>query len=274
MARTSRPKRFMFVFFAFSLMFSSLAAVVPSAGAQTSPPPIDYCDYSQKTGSGDVASWLASAPLGANTDCIDIWIEARGCGFLDIRLENRINLPPWTHTLKWTEGQQDIWSLRRDVSTDPIVFPDGYNDGQGVWVTVVLVTPERDWVDYAGDDAQLYWSGNAIDQTFFIPTDCSPPTEVQWCSPGYWKNNTSEWPVDVETTMFATAFPGEELTDKKGNGYDEDFTTLMYVLQNPQLFGGGMTERVASYLSSLYGYSGTVPTGDLPVVCPLPGDGN
>jgi hypothetical protein len=72
----------------------------------------------------------------------------------------------------------------------------------------------------------------------FTPT--TPPSD--WCSPGFWKNHLGLWPIGPYTPYNSVFDP-----DLAGN------PSLYTVISQPQKYGGGLTEQVADYLSTLHG---------------------
>lgn len=258
MLRTSSTKRLVSLLFTLALMFSSMGPLAQPAAASSAsrvvPNPANssamqsatnYCDYGPVK-PGSVGDYLAGAPTGADIDCLDIWVESQGCGYLDIRIADYVINWGFQNVLRWSEGQADVFGLRQ--STFPISFAEDYNGGS-VWVTVVLVAPERDYVLQAGPDAALYWSGNEVDQTFLIDTDCEQPeiTTVLGCSQGYYINNGYGTDLTLAGVGIVTKYAGS--------------TTLYDVLSNPgngkmqrgvQTYDGYTRQQVTAYLNSLY----------------------
>ncbi len=119
------------------------------------PDPNFYCDYSNLTGAGDVYSWLASAPDGANTDCIDVGAPVEACGSLNIPFESRITGFGSGYALLWAEGTSipDDYSLWN--SSWPIAFAEDYNSGS-VDVIVFIGGPEDDYYHFANEDPYPY----------------------------------------------------------------------------------------------------------------------
>jgi hypothetical protein len=153
------------------------------------PVPVDYCDYSQLVGAGDVYNWLLNAPEGADTDCIDVGEPVQSCGTLNIPFSERVE--PFTYVLLWAIGTEipaddSLWN-----STWPITFAEDYNGGS-VDVIVFIAGPEDDYYHFAGEDPYPYPYPN-IDRgdiparslgggvTFTIDTDCVDPVPVDYC---------------------------------------------------------------------------------------------
>ncbi|HKY74471.1 MAG TPA: hypothetical protein VJ246_04125 [Patescibacteria group bacterium] len=65
-----------------------------------------------------------------------------------------------------------------------------------------------------------------------------PNLLAQWCSPGYWKNHTTNWPIPPETSYNGVFDP-----DLSGN------PSLLTVISSPSTYGGPTTNSVADYLS-------------------------
>jgi hypothetical protein len=95
------------------------------------------------------------------------------------------------------------------------------------------------------------------------PIVTGPP---QWCSPGYWKTHTNNWPVPTNTIY--TLSP---LTVKRtGNGCStapvHGVATLYNVVSKPQCYGGEAANLVGDYLSAKAGLNFT---GQRVENCPL-----
>jgi len=88
---------------------------------------------------------------------------------------------------------------------------------------------------------------------------CPPPGEEdeahsQWCSPGYWRNNTDSWPVSVPTaTTYSFVFssaPNVTNTNPANCKTLAADPTLLDVLENNNCYGGETFNSVADYLST------------------------
>lgn len=171
--------------------------------------------------------------------------------------------------------------------------PDGYlidmycvkagsvNNDLGPQVVMVDPASESVTITY-WDEAGQKFRDISHYSVHFIP---KPPMQTEWCSPGFWKNNTTMWPESVPLNTTYKAVFGADPVGKnpavKGGTITYTDATLLFVLENPALFGGEMTNMVADYLSSMH--PGIDFTGErynydeygMPYeVCPLEGDGN
>ena len=92
------------------------------------------------------------------------------------------------------------------------------------------------------------YNGSPTNPQLVISHGCAPQL-VQWCSPGYWRNNTTMWPVPLQTT-FVLAF-GYEPVDK--DGVEVTGATLLDVLLNSKSMNvNDQFNLVADYLSSMH----------------------
>ena len=64
--------------------------------------------------------------------------------------------------------------------------------------------------------------------------------QPEWCSPGYWKNHTDNWPIDPNTSYNSIFDP-----DLEGD------PSLLDVISQPEVYGGERTNQVGDYLSSI-----------------------
>lgn len=117
-----------------------------------------------------------------------------------------------------------------------------------------LYTPYA--VSDTGLDSPVNQGGNipTISNFSFCYVEIPVETHYQWCSPGYWKQEQHLWAWQVDpSTPFMDVFEyqpmGKDLT-LKGN-VQKEYTdaSLLFVISNPSIFGGEMTEMVADYLS-------------------------
>ena len=138
------------------------------------------------------------------------------------------------------------------------------------------------WADPTSliDAVSVDFDGNPVNSQFVISHGCAPKEVNQWCSPGYWKNNTTSWPIDPSTS-YVSLFGDLNIKVKGTNQlYSDQTVSLLFVVQNPSIFGGPTTEMVADRLSLLHpdiNYTGeryVVIDGVETHVCPLAGDGN
>ena len=74
---------------------------------------------------------------------------------------------------------------------------------------------------------------------------------AEWCSPGYWKNHTSNWPVALSTPYTLGAVSIKR--SGKGCASAPAAPTLFDVVNQPQCYGGESANLVGDYLSSLSG---------------------
>jgi hypothetical protein len=89
------------------------------------------------------------------------------------------------------------------------------------------------------------------------PPPPPPPADPQWCSPGYWRqpHHLHAWAAtgySPETLFFAALgyYP-----ERSNNGVRRNATTnptLLYVVQNPQFYGGGPFNAVGDLLSGAH----------------------
>lgn len=133
------------------------------------PEPVNYCDYSQLTGPGSVGDWLASAPEGANTDCIDVGTVVQQCGFIQIPITERVE--PFNYWIEYVDenGEEQV------LPAEGLSFEEDFNGGS-VTYTFYIGGPEQDWVDFANEGSWQY-PGQAIT----IDTDCMDPEPVNYC---------------------------------------------------------------------------------------------
>jgi hypothetical protein len=119
-----------------------------------------------------------------------------------------------------------------------------------------------DWAATHGIGAVIVKAGNGANVWFYDPqvkagtglygyenkeishvTFCWNPDPYlgEWCSPGYWRqdHHLDSWPVPTTTLYNDVLDP--DLADNP---------TLLYVLQNPQIYGGIITNKVADWLSA------------------------
>ncbi len=163
------------------------------------------------------------------------------------------------------------------------IFTGGLPASISIYSNGTLVESGDMYVMGAGGGAAHFYSGYydlsslAADVTspntgnLVISHGCPPPPVNEWCSPGFWKNNSTTWPVSLDTKYNDVFDP-----DLAGN------PTLLYVLQNPKIYGGTTTEMVADYLSGMHPgvdftgerYNGYDEYGKPIEICPLAGDGN
>lgn len=130
------------------------------------PPEGYFCDYSNHTGAGSVYDWLAGAPEGANTDCIDIGDPIQACGQVTIPFTETVE--PFDFWIEYVEGTNIAVGTPK-VATDGVIsFPEDYNGGS-VTVTAYIGGPEQDWVAFANEGAWAYTEGGV---QFTIDTDC------------------------------------------------------------------------------------------------------
>ncbi|MFE1578553.1 hypothetical protein [Streptomyces fradiae] len=83
------------------------------------------------------------------------------------------------------------------------------------------------------------------------------PGEAQWCSPGFWRNNYPEaWgPTGLTGNETYSSQFGGDLPTRTQAGINAGAPvdpTLIYLLQNPQFYGGDDANRIADLLSSLH----------------------
>ena len=291
----TRRNRFIALSMTLALVFSFMAPLAQPATAQTR----DYCYVDLRLGGGVWPVLQAGISAGANVDCLDVVpIHQEAC-YLDIGLNDRVQMqtknvlvdgvwvtgPLLTNNAKiwWQEGT--VLNIAGPYNTFPAVFENGYNGGS-VDIVVFVTGLEEDYYFYANEDPYPYpypkgshASGAAVwsrggGKVHTVDTNCPVPEEVQWCSPGYWKNNLANWPVP-STTTFESVF-GYEPVGKKA---PPTGATLLYVLENPKMYGGELTELVADYLSGehpdIY-FTGDrynqASDGTWYHVCPLPGN--
>ncbi|MFJ8712387.1 hypothetical protein ACIRD9_04135 [Streptomyces violaceus] len=82
----------------------------------------------------------------------------------------------------------------------------------------------------------------------------NPPGEAQWCSPGFWRNHhPEEWgPTGLDgSESYSSVFNGD-LPSRTQAGINAGAPTnpsILFVLQNPQYYGGDDTNRIADELS-------------------------
>ncbi|MEU7566234.1 hypothetical protein AB0A99_09495 [Streptomyces fradiae] len=100
---------------------------------------------------------------------------------------------------------------------------------------------------------------NGTNGTTVPPTTngTTTPGEAQWCSPGFWWNNYPEaWgPTGLTGNETYSSQFGGELPTRTQAGINAGAPvdpTLIYVLQNPQFYGGENSNRIADLLSSLH----------------------
>ena len=146
------------------------AVIVPQVGAQTlvtttdgeSPAPINYCDVGNRPNGVSVADWLAGAPAGANTDCIDVGEPVLTCGAFDLPIENKVI--GMSYQIEYIED-----GVRKILPAGGVTWDEDYNDGS-VTITVYVGGPEQDYVDFANVGV---WKYPGTEVT--IQTDCESP---------------------------------------------------------------------------------------------------
>ncbi|MGA5202264.1 hypothetical protein [Streptomyces variegatus] len=85
-------------------------------------------------------------------------------------------------------------------------------------------------------------------------TTTTPPGDAQWCSPGFWRNHhPEEWgPTGLTgSESYSSVFNGD-LPSRTQAGINAGAPTnpsILFVLQNPQYYGGDDTNRIADELS-------------------------
>ena len=100
----------------------------------------------------------------------------------------------------------------------------------------------------------FYPTGKAISHysVWYVPIP-NDPGDAEWCSPGFWRNNATNWgagawPVSTTTSYNAVIDP-----DVAGN------PSLLDVLNAPQVYGGAAFNAAATYLSVEAGLNVTNP---------------
>lgn len=176
---------------------------------------IDYCDYANHPGSGDVATWLAGAPEGANTDCIDVGTLTKACGVVDLPITNKVK--PFDYWIEYSytvDGQ----TFTGKMPQGGLKFEENYNRGS-VDVQLFIGGPEQDWVAFANEDMWKYPG-----QTVKVDTACN----VDYC-------NVSEYgpPVSSIGNWMKTAEKAPncivvgEASMPRCNSLDIEFTNLV-----------------------------------------------
>lgn len=114
-----------------------------------------------------------------------------------------------------------------------------------------------EWYDL--DTLTAYADHDGTGGNLVISHGCPPPELNEWCSPGFWKNHTEAWPEGTLNTLFVDVFGyypvGKDLAVGKGATKTYYDATLLFVISNPQIFGGEMTELVADHLAYASGFN-------------------
>jgi len=128
------------------------------------PPPVNYCDPSQKPGGMSIAKWLATAPDDFDVaSCFEV-TPSLSCGEFNATLTG-----PYAYAFQWVEGA-DQAPIYPGANSMPATFPEDYNGGS-VQITTWIVGPEKDYL--LGSGLPNFWEGNG--RTVTIDTDCIPP---------------------------------------------------------------------------------------------------
>lgn len=78
------------------------------------------------------------------------------------------------------------------------------------------------------------------------PIVTGPP---QWCSPGYWKNHTSNWPVALNTTYTLSQLTVNTTPSRCATAPGNGVATLHDVVSRPECYGGEAANLVGDHLS-------------------------
>ena len=181
------------VLFTFVLLFSGLASLSQPAVAQNGTgDPGFYCNFGNQPSPGSVADWWADDQVAP--DCINLTVSnsPETCS-LDASFYSHVVLKDGTKSdnLYWWE----IGGTGEGQSSTgfTISFPKDDNGGS-VTVQIAFNSPESDIGVGLSDFEKAHWFYTTYPYgvEYTINTDCQQ-NEVQWCSPGYWKNKTANW---------------------------------------------------------------------------------
>lgn len=93
-----------------------------------------------------------------------------------------------------------------------------------------------------------------------------PPPPGDWCSPGFWRQLPPHNAPAKANHSAAWALTGVDPLQDAG-AFGAPNYSLIFVLNNPQIFGGTVTNAIADYLSAAAGLTGTQANNS--GVCPL-----
>jgi len=186
------------------------------------PPPVNYCDVSEKPGGVSVAAWLENNGIDPAT-CFN-YEPVQQCGAFDMSItQSPVGI---------SYGFQYAVGADQDTVYPGLDFPATFDEDEGggsVQITVWMVGGESDYV--RGTDIPNLWDNNG--QTFTVNTDCAPPPPVVEQCPTY---------SSVHTTDLATW----DLSETRATGHNELVEGALKVWTE----GATSTDKAAGYYAT------------------------